>query len=137
MVGLRGPPPEVPVSRMAGCSRTDYSPLESSTLPASGVGPADGASIWPIYLIWSIHMKTTVEIAEDLFMRSRNVARREGTTLRALIEEGLQAVLDRRRDQQESYRWPDLSVGGEGLAPDIGEGTVELIRGRVYAGQGA
>lgn len=94
------------------------------------------SSIEPIYLIWLTHMKTTVEIAEDLFVRSRDVARREGTTLRALIEEGLQAVLD-RRDRQESYRWPDLSVGGQGLAPEIGEGTWELIRDRIYAGQGA
>jgi hypothetical protein len=43
----------------------------------------------PIAMIWNTHMKTTVEIAEDLFARTREVAQREGTTLRALIEEGL------------------------------------------------
>lgn len=41
-------------------------------------------------------MKTTVEISEDLFARSREVAKREGTTLRNLIEEGLRAALARR-----------------------------------------
>lgn len=87
-------------------------------------------------MIWFNHMKTTVEIAEDLFARSRDVARREGTTLRALIEEGLRAALE-RRGQKVSYRWPDLSVGGHGLAPEVGEGTWELIRDRIYAGQGA
>jgi hypothetical protein len=46
---------------------------------------------------WLTHMKTTVEIAEDLFARTREVAQREGTTLRALIEEGLQAALARGR----------------------------------------
>jgi len=80
-------------------------------------------------------MKTTVEIAEDLFTRTREVAQREGTTLRALIEEGLQAALA-RREQKTSYRWPDLSVTGEGLPPEIEEGTWEPLRDRIYTGRG-
>jgi hypothetical protein len=82
------------------------------------------------------HMKTTVEIAEDLFRRSRDVARREGITLRALIEEGLRAALE-RRGQKSAYQWPDLSVGGQGLVAEIREGTWDLIRDRIYSGQGA
>jgi hypothetical protein len=81
-------------------------------------------------------MKTTVEIAEDLFARTREVAQREGTTLRALIEEGLQAALA-RREEKASYQWPDLSVAGEGLSPDIAEGSWEMLRDRIYTGQGA
>jgi hypothetical protein len=81
-------------------------------------------------------MKTTVEIAEDLFARTREVARREGTTLRSLIEEGLRAALA-QREQRASYRWPDLSVTGEGLAPEIEEGSWEPLRDRIYAGRGA
>jgi len=61
-------------------------------------------------------MKTTVEIAEDLFMHAREVARREGTTLRALIEEGLRATLARREQRASSYQWPDLSVTEIGRA---------------------
>jgi hypothetical protein len=80
-------------------------------------------------------MKTTVEIAEDLFKRTREVAQLEGTTLRALIEEGLQAALA-RRDQKVSYRWPDLSVAGEGLSPEIEEGTWEPLRDRIYMERG-
>jgi hypothetical protein len=81
-------------------------------------------------------MKTTVEIAEDLFTRTREAAQREGTTLRALIEEGLRAALA-QREQQAPYLWPDLSVTGEGLAPEVGDGSWELLRDRIYAGQGA
>lgn len=81
-------------------------------------------------------MKTTVEIAEDLFARTREVAQREGTTLRNLIEEGLRIVLT-QREQKASYRWPDLSVGGEGLAPDVEEGSWERVRDRIYEGRGA
>lgn len=88
-------------------------------------------------MIWLTHMKTTVEIAEELFVRTREVAQREGTTLRALIEEGLQAVLARRGKKKTTYKWPDLSVTGEGLAPEIEEGSWEPLRDRIYAGRGA
>jgi len=82
-------------------------------------------------------MKTTVEISEDLFARTREVAQREGTTLRALIEEGLRTTLARREQKAAPYRWPDLSVDGEGLSPRIEEGNWEPLRDRIYAGRGA
>jgi hypothetical protein len=90
----------------------------------------------PIWVIWLTHMKTTVEIAEDLFTRAREVAQGEGTTLRNLIEEGLRVALARREQAVAPYLWPDLSVSGEGLAPDIAEGSWELLRDRIYAGRG-
>jgi hypothetical protein len=86
-------------------------------------------------MIWLTHMKTTVEIAEDLFARTREVAQREGTTLRALIEEGLRVALA-RREKKPSYRWPDLSVTGEGLTPEIEDGSWETLRDRIYVGRG-
>ena len=55
----------------------------------------------------------------------------EGTTMRTLIEEGLRAALA-RREQKTSYQWPDLSVSGEGLAPEIEEGSWEPLRDRIY-----
>ena len=41
------------------------------------------------------HMKTTIEIADDLLTRSREFARERGLTLRALVEEGLALALAR------------------------------------------
>jgi len=82
-------------------------------------------------------MKTTLEIAEDLFARARQVAQRGGTTLRALIRDGLRSALANREQKATPYRWPDLSVGGEGTAPEIGKEHWEAIRNRIYAGQGA
>jgi hypothetical protein len=32
-----------------------------------------------------------------------------------------------------SYKWPDLSVTGEGIDPEIEEGSWELLRDRIYA----
>lgn len=42
------------------------------------------------------HMKTTIEISDDVLLRARQLAQREGTTIRALAEEGLRLVLERR-----------------------------------------
>jgi hypothetical protein len=89
-------------------------------------------------MIWLAHMKTTVEIAEDLFARTREVSRREGTTLRSLIEEGLRVALARHEEAiAREYDWPDLSVGGDGLAPELGDGGWEPIRSLIYGGHGA
>ena len=39
------------------------------------------------------HMRTTVEISDSLLARARKVQQRRHTTLRALVEEGLNRVL--------------------------------------------
>lgn len=80
------------------------------------------------------HMKTTVEISEELLHTAKETARRERTTVRALIEEGLRwAVAQRRRPR---YRMRDASVGGQGLQEGMKEGSWEQIRDLIYEGHG-
>lgn len=81
------------------------------------------------------HMKTTVEISDPLLRRARALARRERTTLRALIEDGLREVL-RTRASRGRFRLDDASVDGEGLAPPFHEGDWEAIRAAAYEGRG-
>ncbi len=66
--------------------------------------------------IWLAHMKTTVDIADQLFEGARRLAAREGTTLRALIEEGLRAVLLSRRAAPKGFVLRDASFAGDGVA---------------------
>ena len=48
----------------------------------------------PLRRIWvGTSVKTTIEIADDLFERAQRLARKEGTTFRALTEQGLRLVL--------------------------------------------
>lgn len=84
------------------------------------------------------HMKTTVEIADALLAEARQEAEREGTTLRALLEDGLRRVLaDRAKARGKPFRLRDASVNGKGLQPGIREGDWDSIRERLYEGHGA
>ncbi len=55
-------------------------------------------------------MKTTMEIHDELFARAKRHARQTGRPLRAVVEDGLRAVLD-AAPSTEPYRLPDLSIG--------------------------
>jgi len=65
-------------------------------------------------------MKTTIEIASPLLVQARALAASEKTTLRALIEEGLREVLQRRRTPpKKPFKFRDASVHGDGLTPEM------------------
>lgn len=63
------------------------------------------------------------------------MAEREGTTLRALVEEGLRGTLARRR-MVRRFRLRDGSVKGEGLQPGIDLSNWDQIRSLIYEGRG-
>jgi hypothetical protein len=80
-------------------------------------------------------MKTTVSISDPLLSAAKKLAAEERTTLRALIEEGLRRVIERRQ-RQGSFKLRRASFRGNGLQPGIAEGQWERIRARIYEGQG-
>ena len=45
-------------------------------------------------------MKTTVDIADPILNEARKLAAREGTTLRALVEQGLRRVISEKKRKQ-------------------------------------
>ncbi|WP_461412541.1 DUF2191 domain-containing protein [Gemmatimonas sp.] len=64
-------------------------------------------------------MKVTIDIPDALLAQARNTAAREGTTLHALVEEGLGAVLVRHRKRRARFEWREASFGGRGLQPGV------------------
>lgn len=76
-------------------------------------------------------MKTTIHISDDLLARARVVVQREGTTLRALVEAGLERVL---RERMDPIRMPIEPVifGGDGLVNDLEGAPWAAVRDRVY-----
>ncbi len=81
-------------------------------------------------------MKTTVEIPDSLAEEAKAIARRENTTLRALIETGLRQVLRDRRSRRR-FELRDASFGGRGLRPEFRDGDWRNIRDAAYEGRGS
>jgi hypothetical protein len=79
-------------------------------------------------------MKTTVEISDPLLARARKLAARRGTTVRALIEEGLRHVVARNRAPGR-FKLRDASFGSGGLRPEA-QGGWDRIRDIAYEGRG-
>jgi hypothetical protein len=81
-------------------------------------------------------MKTTIELPDGLLAEAKRVARRQGTTVRALVEQGLRQTLAVHR-RAKSFTLRDGSVDGEGLSPEVGSGDWETVRDLIYRGHGA
>lgn len=81
-------------------------------------------------------MKTTIELPDELVEQARGVARREGATLRALVEEGLQRSLEARRGTvRRTLDFP--TYGGTGLTNAFQGAPWRRIRDEVYREHGA
>lgn len=80
-------------------------------------------------------MKTTIDMADALVIEARQLASRERTTLRALVEEGLRLVLERHQ-QTPAFKLKDRAVGGQGLQADMSGGDWDAIRAATYEGRG-
>ncbi len=66
-----------------------------------------------------VRMKTTVDIAEPMLQEVKRIAAVEGTTLRALVDEGLRHVIAEREKQQTGFRLRDGRFHGDGGVPGI------------------
>ncbi len=80
-------------------------------------------------------MKTTVDIADGLFEEARKIARRDNTTLKALIEEGLRRVVEEKK-RQRTFRLKKATFKGRGLSPEFRDASWEEIRRQIYQGRG-
>ncbi len=76
-------------------------------------------------------VKTTIEIADDLFKRAQRLARKEKTTLRALTEQGLRLVLKEEGRPTAKWKWNPSIVRG-GLCEGFKDASWEKIRGEIY-----
>jgi len=80
-------------------------------------------------------MKTTLDISDPLFKQAKAAARREGTTVRALVERGLRLALGEKRTRT-SFRLRDASVRGKGLQREAARLSWDQLRALTYEGHG-
>jgi Arc/MetJ family transcription regulator len=77
------------------------------------------------------HMKTTIDIADDLLEKAKRRARREKKTLREVVEEALRRRLDEKQPTR-TFRLKRHAFHGRGVQPGIVEGDWEKIRDLIY-----
>ncbi len=77
-----------------------------------------------------------MELPDELLEQVRSVARREGTTLRGLVEEGLRRCLEaRRRRGRRQLDFP--TYGGTGLTTEFQGAPWSRVGDEVYRKHGA
>lgn len=81
------------------------------------------------------HMKTTIQIPENLFEEARKLAHRERTTMKALVEEGLRRIISERK-RRSAFRLRKATFKGTGLQPHLAGASWEQIRELSYEGRG-
>lgn len=82
-------------------------------------------------------MKTSIDITDALFEQARELAAHEGTTLRALVEEGLRMVLEERA-KPRAFKLKDGSFKGEsGFQPGMENITFQEMLEMFYGGRGS
>lgn len=82
------------------------------------------------------HMKTTVDIADDLLLRSKRVSKERGMTLRELLSEGLVYALE-KWSAPPAARVKAVTFKGKGLAPEFKKAAWGSIRDAAYEGHGS
>lgn len=81
------------------------------------------------------HMKTTIEISDDLMKKAKALAAKRHITLRAVIERGIRTTLQEER-KAELFSLPDRSVDGNGLQEGFRDKPWSDVRHAAYEGHG-
>jgi len=74
------------------------------------------------------HMKTTIDIADDLLLRAKEVAKERNITLRSLIERGLTEILEEKSEVTSI----DLPTFEGKLNPEFEGKSWDEIRDVIY-----
>ena len=77
------------------------------------------------------HMKTTIEIADDLLVRARRAARRQRKTLRDIVEDALREKLA-GPSAGRSFRLKKHVFKGQGRHPSVAEGQWDTVRDLIH-----
>jgi hypothetical protein len=81
-------------------------------------------------------VKTTVKISDSLLREVRDLAAREGVTLRSLVERGLHRVVAETK-QGTPFKLRRASFNGKGRQAEFAEASWEALSALAYANRGA
>jgi len=81
-------------------------------------------------------VKTTVELSDEALEDAKRVAAEEGTSLRALLEEGLRRVLAERHGRRAGFRLRRATFRGKGLSIAFANASWPDLRDAAYRERG-
>ena len=81
-------------------------------------------------------MKTTIDIADPVLQRTKELARRRHVTLRRLVEEGLEKVIEDSAARARPFKLRRTKVGGGGFTAGFAGAGWEALRDEIYQGRG-
>ena len=77
-------------------------------------------------------MKATIEIADNILERAKELAKQENSTLRELTEEGLRLVIERHQTGGR-YQATPVTYGGNGYTTEFKHSNWGQFRDAIYA----
>jgi hypothetical protein len=80
-------------------------------------------------------MKTTIEISDPLLREARKLAEREGVTLRALVERGLNRVIG-ESGHTAPFKLRRAEFKGKGRQPEFRDASWDRLREEIYRSRG-
>lgn len=80
-------------------------------------------------------MKATIDLADDLFLRAKELSKALGVPLRELMSEGLAYAIE-NRSTAATFHVKPVTFKGKGLAPEFKLATWGAIRDAGYEGHG-
>lgn len=78
------------------------------------------------------HMKTTVNLPDELLLEAKELARQEQTTLTELIATSLRQSIAQRRPGRSTFVLADASVDGRGLQAEFADAGWAQLREAIY-----
>lgn len=72
-------------------------------------------------------MKTTIDISDPLLHETRKLAAKEGSTVKALVEQGLRRVIAEKKSAGGAFRLRKASFRGKGLQPGAKDAGWETL----------
>lgn len=83
-------------------------------------------------MVWSSHMKTTLNLNDELLRRAKREAATRGTTLTAVVEDALRSALSEATGVREHFtlRLPTVKGGPAAVDPADRAALYELLDGR-------
>ena len=82
-------------------------------------------------MVYNSHMKTTMDISDNILIRAKALAKKENVTLRTLMEEGLEMAIEAHHTRNK-YAVKPVVFSGDGLAPEYQQKGWTGIRDEIY-----